>query len=307
MLSKIMKETHFQLVSPIKFNRFPNDSNSKFSILIPSWNNHEHLILLVNSIKKNSTFEHQICVHLNEDQTGLTRAFLEEMKISYSISEKNVGVCYGFNAAYCLAENELIVFMDDDMYVAPKWDEYLLNEINKQSSIYWAISGTMIERYGHNPATISPYNFGDIPANFEEDRFLREFASIPFDDWSGASWYPMALHRDVWNLVGGLSVEFSPGMYSDPDFMKKLWQLGVREFKGIASCRVYHFISKSTQRVKRNNGRLQFFKKWHMSSSVFTQFYIALGASYTGKRALPQGKAFERALLKDKFKRWFTF
>ncbi len=30
-----------------------------------------------------------------------------------------------------------------------------------------------------------------------------------------------------------MSEEFSPGMYSDPDLSMKLWQEGVRYFKGI--------------------------------------------------------------------------
>ena len=74
----------FQLNQNIEFNRFPKSNNAKFSILVPSWNNHDYLELLVHSIKKNSTFEHQICVHLNEDESGKSRKFLEANKISFN-------------------------------------------------------------------------------------------------------------------------------------------------------------------------------------------------------------------------------
>ena len=37
---------------------------------------------------------------------------------------------------------------------------------------------------------------------------------------------------ELWDLVGGLSTEYSPGMYSDPDFSKKIYEAGVRIFKG---------------------------------------------------------------------------
>lgn len=297
----------FLLNQKITFVRYPKPDNAVFSILIPSWNNYEHLKLLVESIQKNSRHQHQICVHLNEETDNRSRDFLEGKGISYSISTENTGVCFGFNAAFALAECPYLVFIDDDMYVAPDWDKPLLDEVNKQNSIYWAISGSMIEREDKgNSCAIYPYNYGSHPENFEEERFLKEVNTLPHRDWSGSLWYPLVLHRDVWQLVGGLSVEFSPGMYSDPDFMMKLWQIGIREFKGLSGSRVYHFMSKSTKRVKRNDGRTQFFKKWNMSSSTFLKFYLGLGEDYSGPRLMPQGSAFRKAVLKDKFKKIFT-
>ena len=37
-----------------------------FSILIPTFNNLEYLKICIDSIKKNSNYEHQIIVHVNE-------------------------------------------------------------------------------------------------------------------------------------------------------------------------------------------------------------------------------------------------
>ena len=41
-----------------------------FSILIPTFNNLEYLKLCIDSIKKNSKFDHQIIVHINEGTDG---------------------------------------------------------------------------------------------------------------------------------------------------------------------------------------------------------------------------------------------
>ena len=41
-----------------------------FSILIPTFNNLEYLKICINSIKKNSKFNHQIIVHVNEGSDG---------------------------------------------------------------------------------------------------------------------------------------------------------------------------------------------------------------------------------------------
>jgi hypothetical protein len=44
---------------------------------------------------------------------------------------------------------------------------------------------------------------------------------------------------------------------------------GVRLFKGISQSRVYHFEARSTNRIERNKGQLQFLSKWGITSSSF--------------------------------------
>ena len=61
------------------------------------------------------------------------------------------------------------------------------------------------------------------------------------NDWMGATIPPNIVHRDIWDLVGGYSIEYSPGMYSDPDFTAKLYMCGVRFMKGLQASRIYHF------------------------------------------------------------------
>ena len=92
---------------------------------------------------------------------------------------------------------------------------------------------------------------------------------------------PNVVHRDLWDLVGGYSVELTPGMYSDPDFTAKLWLCGVRYMKGLSASRVYHFESKSTGKVKKNCGQMQFLMKWDMTSSTFRKLYTYRGRSFS--------------------------
>ena len=44
-----------------------------FSIIIPTFNNLDYLKLCINSIKKNSAFQHEIIVHVNEGIDGNTQ------------------------------------------------------------------------------------------------------------------------------------------------------------------------------------------------------------------------------------------
>ena len=87
----------------------------RFSIIIPSWNNLSYLKICINSIKKNSEYNHDINVHLNEGTDGSV-AFLKNNKIKFSKSKENIGLCSGANSAASLAETEYIIYSNDDMY-----------------------------------------------------------------------------------------------------------------------------------------------------------------------------------------------
>jgi hypothetical protein len=117
---------------------------------------------------------------------------------------------------------------------------------------------------------------------FEEARLLAEFDAFEKADWQGATWPPNVVHKKMWDAVGGYSVEFTPGMYSDPDFSMKLWQAGVRLFKGLGQSRVYHFGSISVKRVKQNRGYYQFIRKWGMTSSTLSKYYLRRGEQFDG-------------------------
>ena len=272
---------------------------ARFSILIPSWNNLEFLKLCVKSIEKNSSFEHQVIVHVNEGQDG-TLDWVKEKGLDFTYSKENVGVCYALNAMRNLVRTDYMVFANDDMYLCPGWDKFFQEEIERLDTNDFFLSGTVIEpKLTGNKAVIAPFDYGSHPENFEEEKLLQKYNDHPKENWSGATWPPNILPTRLWDLVGGYSTEFSPGMYSDPDFSKKLWEAGVREFKGISSSRAYHFMSKTVGRIKKNNGSKQFFKKWGMTSSTFVKFYLKRGEPYQGTLKEP---ALTSALRKKRFK-----
>ena len=294
------------MIATIRFHPVALSSKPVFAILIPSWNNLDYLKCCVASIRKNSRYSHQIIIHVNEGKDG-TLEWVKNQGLSYTHSEENVGVCYGFNAPATLAQSDYIVLSDDDYYFAPDWDFHLLEEIKKLDHDYFCICGTMIEHsVTQYTSMIAPHNFGKTVQEFEEERFLKEFNSFSFEDWNGANWYPMVLHKNSWNLIGGLSTEFTPGMASDPDMMMKLWHAGVRYFKGVSRSRVYHFVSRSTARVKKNDGNKQFLLKWGISKSTFFDMYLRLGKKFMGYTPDPDVRGFRIKLLRDKAKRFFS-
>lgn len=257
------------------------DPQALFSIMIPTWNNLAYLQLCIQSIRKHSTYPHQFIVHINEGKDGTLEWVRQQPDISYSYSAENIGVCYALNSCRTLATTPYLLYINDDMYVCPEWDKPLWDEIQQIGHPYFFLSATAIETKAQSSCSIEK-GYGSSPETFREQALLEEYRNLPMSNWSGATWPPNIVHKDIWDLAGGYSIEFSPGMYSDPDFSMKLWLLGVRIFKGIAASRVYHFGSVSVKRVKRNKGYYTFIAKWGMTSGAFSRYFLQRGQQYKG-------------------------
>ena len=275
-----------------------------FSILIPTWNNLNFLKLCVASIRKNSAFAHEILVHVNDGSDG-TLEWVKSEGLKYTHSEENIGVCYALNGLRPLVTTDYVLFMNDDMYVCPEWDAALNDEIKAIGHKMFFLSSTLIQpRKFFCKSVIAPANFGESVETFEEERLLKEYSTLKHGDWQGATWPPNIVHRDVWDLVGGYSVEYSPGMYSDPDFSAKLYHAGVRLFKGVDKSRVYHFEARSTHRIVKNDGSLQFLRKWGITSSSFMRDVLHRGEPFG--QEVDCEKHLKNDILRSKWKRALT-
>jgi len=274
-----------------------------FSIIIPTWNNLAFIRLCVESIRKNSAFDHQVILHINDGSDGTLEWALQQ-HLDYTHTVDNAGICVAVNEAGGLAKKDYVVYMNDDMYVCPGWDTAIIEEIGKLGTDCFMLSSTMIEPTDHGNPCVIHRDFGREIATFRENDLLKECQGLEKQDWTGSTWPPTIVHRKYWAITGGYSIELSPGMSSDDDFSMKMWFAGCRIFKGLGQSRVYHFQSKSTLRVKKNNGRKQFLMKWGINQSTFNKHYLRRGAPYTGPLAEPDaatlgGERF-RAWLKRK-------
>ena len=252
-----------------------------FTILIPTLNNLPYLKICINSIIKSSSHDNEILVHVNEDLEHETRDFLNEKKIKFSHTKKNVGLCSDLNIIAKQATFSYLIYSHDDMYFCPNWEEPLINEIKKINHNNFYISGSMIEpNSGH-----IKFNCGDSIKNFNEQKLLKNFDKLQIDDHQGSHFAPHCIHKKVWDAVGGFSEEFNPGIGSDPDFNMKLWQQGCRIFKGLSNFKVYHFGSLTTRKNKnviQNRGEKTFLLKWGISTHFFKKYFLKSRTVYDG-------------------------
>ncbi len=159
------------------------------------------------------------------------------------------------------------------MYFCPNWDNVLKNELEKINTDLYYFSGTMIEKGGGH----IKLDCGSDYLNFNEKKLINKNKILNFIDHQGTHWAPHLINKKIWDKIGGFSEEFNPGIGSDPDLNMKLWNVGVRIFKGLGNFRVYHFGSISLRKkdkLKRNKGSKTFLKKWGMSPTFFIKYYM---------------------------------
>ena len=63
----------------------------KISIIIPTFKNFAYLKFCIDSIIKNSKFDHEIIVHINGED-NLTEDYLSKKKLLYTKSKENIGL-----------------------------------------------------------------------------------------------------------------------------------------------------------------------------------------------------------------------
>ncbi len=254
-----------------------------FSIIIPTFNNLDYLKLCLKSIKKNSNYNHEIIIHINEGNDG-TLDFLNSEAYTTTYSKNNAGVCVAFNEAVKKGTREYLVLAHDDMYFCPGWDDVFINELKKiPKNTDFFLSGTMIQPFD----SYLKFDCGKTLEDFNEEKLLKNVDQLKFKDFQGTHWQPSLVPKKTWDKAGGFSEEFSPGLGSDPDFNMKLWNMGVRLFKGLGKSRVYHFSSISLRKKAWNNGAKIFLLKWGMSIKFFKKYYLKSDTPFNGPLTEP--------------------
>ena len=261
-----------------------------FSIIIPTFNNIDYLKKCIESIKKNSTYSHEIIPHVNEGRDG-TVEFLKKNNIKYTYTSYNSGICTGMNMAAKKATTDYILYAHDDFYFCPKWDQVLKSEVDKIGHNRFYLSGTIV-----NNGQIK-LNCGNDLESFDEKKLLEKIDESNYYDFQGSTWAPHLIHKEIWDKVGGFSEEFFPGTGSDPDLNMKLWMENIRIFKGINDFKVYHFGSIVTRKYKNHptiktesgsRGAKIFLLKWGITINFFKKYIINSDTKYLGELKTPR-------------------
>ena len=272
-----------------------------FSIVIPTWNNLPYLKLLVESLRKNSRYAHQILIHVNDGSDG-SLEWVRSHGLQHTASRNNVGICFAVNRAAGMATQKYLVYMNDDMVALPDWDVELLKYVEKFGDQRFMLSSTMIEPRDTGNKCVAVADFGRTAADWNESLALQRYAELKRFNWMGSTWPPTLVPTWMWQEVGGYSTELSPGMSSDNDFTMKLYHAGCRIFLGVGSSLVYHFACISTGRIKKNDGRKQFLRKWSITQREFDQEILKRGQLAVAPYAVVGSEVLKNFKLKSELR-----
>ena len=216
-----------------------------FSILIPSFNNLKYLKLCIQSIKKNSKFDHQIIIHINQGQDG-SLEYVKNNNLDYTYTEENIGMPKALNLASKHAKFNYILISHDDFYFCPNWDIEFEKEIKQIGHNKFYLSGTMVG------AGQVKFDAGETADSFNETKLINNLNNIKTFNFQGTTKCPGLVHIEIWRKVGGWSEEFSPTGGDDTDFAMKLWKNDIRIFKGLGKSLAYHFGSITTRKKDKS-------------------------------------------------------
>ena len=195
-----------------------------FDIIICTWKNFEYLKLLVESINKNSSLNHNIIIHVNESTSSTTR-WLEEQQITHTSSDTNLGLCTGNNLAVTQATKEWLCFFDDDMYALPGWDTAMVDYFNNNNldEKVW-LGSFMIEPGGTNLNSVISKDYGKTINQFKESELLKDYKSFSYNlkNIICNSTCPLLLNKKLFLSLGGYDEDFDPAIGAELGLVKKV-------------------------------------------------------------------------------------
>lgn len=263
-------------------------------ILIVSWNNLGYLQRCVETAILAADKPVNIYVHLNEGTDG-SREYLLDSKIPFTSTPDNIGLPLAVQYLEDLSANSAIpskdlFLVDDDIYFIEGWDTefYDFKKKNKIPKDY-LLCPTMIEPWGQNPLTISPWtefrdpnkvNHGSL-VRAVNDNGLRHARPSMYTDVG-----PFFISRSMFNKIGGYSIQYSPAIGTDNDITKKAWDTGYHDIVNIPRCLVYHYTSASTNRLKDREQQARkrdetFMQQHGMTVSDFQKNHLKKGKLWT--------------------------
>lgn len=149
---------------------------------IPSKNNLRYLKSSVESIRANSSNQHEIVVYIDADEDG-TEEWLKANNVTYLKNESNEpkGIAYGYNRCIEAASNEIVCMFHADMYMAKGFDVNALKHLKPKT----VVAATRIEPPLHPPGLEKIIqDFGMYPEDFKLSEFnsFVEQALIQYKD-----------------------------------------------------------------------------------------------------------------------------
>lgn len=180
----------------------------KVSIVVVNWNLLKYLKLCIKSIRQYTQYEnYEIIVVDNESKDGSKEWLSKQKDLKIITNKDNLGWVKSVNQGLSQAKGEYLIFMNNDIEVTDGWITKMLTHYRQETGI---VVPTMNNISGLQNTHYDTY----YPLKHHEVRFVM-----------GAC---VLLHRDVYNLIGGLDEIFGMGNSDDLDYCIRMTKMGLK-------------------------------------------------------------------------------
>lgn len=240
----------------------------KTSFIILSYNLLDYTKECIESIRKNSPESaREIVIVDNASKDGSVEWLKQQKDIILRANTENSGFPKGCNQGIEVASKDNDIFLfNNDTYLPP-------------NALFWLRMGLYEDESHGATGSVSNYvsNLQQIPFNNPTTSSLISFAeqnNIPtkhsYETKTYLVGFALLIRRDVYDKVGALDEQFSPGNYEDTDYGLRVMQAGYKNILCKNSF-IIHYGSKSFGKqadtyanIMHTNAR-KFTKKWNIN------------------------------------------
>jgi GT2 family glycosyltransferase len=188
---------------------------------------------LINSLEtvKDSEFEVIVVINGISDQNLIDYVKNHKVISKYAVISSNSGVSRAWNIGRNLAEGELLLFLNDDVVVKEDSIKLLSSSINDQIVM------------------VGPK--GSVWVNGEHSCFTEN------DDVNVISGFAFMIKSNIFDLIGGIDINFTPAGYEEVDLSFRVIKLGY-QLKVIPEA---SFLTNPVHGISAKNTQIYYFNK----------------------------------------------
>jgi len=196
----------------------------KTSIIILTWNQIDYTKLCINSIRLYTKPDYEIIVVDNASTDGTVEWLKEQSDITAIFNDINKGFPAGCNQGILKSTGDVIVLLNNDIFVTPRWLDNLLSCLNSSDKI--GAVGPCSNSAGANQILYVNYENLDEMISFatnynkSNEKLWRERTRL--------AGFCFAVKKTVINEVGLFDERFFPGNYEDDDYCFRIRQSGYK-------------------------------------------------------------------------------
>jgi GT2 family glycosyltransferase/glycosyltransferase involved in cell wall biosynthesis len=244
-------------------------SKPKVSLVVLTYNNLNLTKECLDSIERNTEYDNYEVIVVDNLSTDETREYLIQnysKKENYTIilNDENVGFAAGNNIGLEKATGDILVVLNNDTYVSPFWLGGLVKAFKQNPDL--GLVGPVTNNIG-NESKINIHYDSWSEMNVKSLQYITSHSNQLYR-MDCLAFFCAAIRRDVYEEIGGISLDYGLGFFEDDDYCKRVKEAGWG-MAAVEDSFVHHHLSASFNQLKNNRkellmqeNKIIFEKKW---------------------------------------------